>query len=77
MVGKHSLLTYLYRLAELQALVGLLFDFARGESDFKIRQLEWEDFRTAYGNLNIWLEDFVIDEKINLKAFTERQIAKQ
>ncbi len=77
LVGKHNLLTYLYRLAELQALIGLLFDFARGESDFKIRQLEWEDFRNAYGNLNIWLDDFVIDEKMNLKAFTERQIAKQ
>lgn len=76
-VGKHNLLTYLYRLAELQALIGLLFDFARGESDFKSRQLEWEDFQNAYSNLNIWLGDFVIDEKMNLKAFTERQLAKQ
>jgi hypothetical protein len=76
-VGKDSLLTYLYRLGELQALANLLFDFARGESDFKNPRLEWEDFRNAYGNLNLWTSQFFVDEKMNLKAFTERQIAKQ
>lgn len=76
-IGKYNLMTYLYRLGELQALVSLLFEFARGESDFKSRSLELEDFRNAYGNLNLWPEDFDIDDKMNLNAFTERQIAKQ
>lgn len=75
-VFKDNLLTYLYRLGELQALVAILFAFARGESEFKNPRLEWEDFRNAYGNLNLWVDDFVIDESRNLKAFTERQIAK-
>lgn len=76
-VGKDSLLAYLYRLGELYALVGLLFEFARAESDLKIRRLEWEDINNAYRNLNLWTEDYFIDDKMNLKAFTERQIAKK
>ena len=76
-VDKYSLLTYFYRLGELQALVGLLFDFARGESDFKNSELEWEDFKNAYSNLNLWHDEFAIDEYTNLKTFTARQISKQ
>ncbi len=76
-VAKHSVLTYLYRLGELQAIVSLLFDFARGETEFQFRKLEWEDFRNAFGNLNLWTDDFIIDDTFNLKAFTERQISKQ
>jgi hypothetical protein len=76
-VSKHNLITYLYRVGELQALVGNLFDFARGESDFRAQKLEWEDFRNAFGNLNIDTDDFVIDEKLNLKSFIERRLAKQ
>lgn len=76
-VSKHSLLTCLYRLAELQALVAQLFEFARGESVFTSRKLEWEDFRNAFGNLNIRPDQFVIDDQLNLTAFTQRQISKQ
>lgn len=76
-VAKHSLLAYLYRVGELQVLVSLLFDAARGESDFKSRRLDWEDFRSAFGNLNLWTDEFVIDNELNLRTFTERQLAKQ
>ena len=75
-VVKPNLLTYFYRLGELHVLVSLLFGFARGQSEFVSPKLEWEDFRNAYGNMNIWPEDFFIDENMNLKAFTLRQLSK-
>lgn len=73
---KHNLITYLYRLGELQALVGKLFEFARNMSEFDSAPLEWEDFRNAYANLDIWTEEIVIDERMNLEAFTKRAIAR-
>ena len=76
-VSKQSLLANLYRLGELQALVSLLFDFARGESEFQVRKLCWDDFKNAYANLTLWPEQYFLNESMNLKAFTERQLAKQ
>ncbi|NDV12728.1 hypothetical protein [Crenobacter caeni] len=71
---KYNLITYFYRLGELQALVGKLFEFARNMDEFDSSPLNWEDFRNAYGNLNIWTDEIVIDEKMNLEAFTKRAI---
>lgn len=73
---RHNLLTYLYRLGELQALTGKLFGFARNEEEFNNDPLEWEDFRNAFGNLDIWVEDYRIDEAMNLEDFTKRAIAR-
>lgn len=71
---RHNLITYFYRLGELYALVGKLFEFARNMGEFDSSPLNWEDFRNAYGNLDIWTDEIVIDDKMNLEAFTKRAI---
>lgn len=73
---KHNLITYLYRLGELHALVGKLFDYARNLQEFDSSPLEWEDFRNAYGNLDIWPDEIRIDDQMNLEAFTKRAIER-
>lgn len=73
---RHNVLVYLFRLAELQALVAKLFGFARNLEPFDDKPLDWEDFRNAFGNLDLWLDEFVIDETNNLEAFTKRRIAR-
>ena len=74
--GRHSfrvtLLTYLMRVGELRGLIGNLFNFARGETDFQEQKLTWEDFNTAFALFDLDVEDFVIDEKLNLKGYTQR-----
>lgn len=55
--GRHLLISYLYRLGELHALIANLFRFARGEEPFNARALEWADFENAYGILEIDPED--------------------
>jgi hypothetical protein len=73
---KLNLITYFYRLGELQALVNKLFEFARNMGEFDSKPLEWEDFRNAYGNLDIWVDEIRIDDQMNLEAFTKRAIAR-
>lgn len=73
---KHNLISYLYRLGELQAIVNKLFGFARSTEAFDSGPLEWEDYRNAYGNFDIHLEDFYIDDLMNLEAFTRRAISR-
>ncbi len=73
---KYNLITYLYRLGELQALVGNLFAFARNIEEFNSKHLTWDDFKNAYANLDIWLEEFNFNDRINLEAFTKRTITK-
>lgn len=63
--------SYLYSLAELQALINKLFGFARGSEPFDGSDLVWEDYRNAYGNLDIWPEE--IDD---LQGFTLRAIER-
>ena len=67
---------YLFRLGELQALVGKLFAFARNLEDFDSRPLIFEEFSNAYRNLNIDSEDIHIDERMNLEEFTNRAITR-
>lgn len=71
-----NLLTYLYRLGQLQALINKNFDFARNIVPFDSKPLDWEDFRNAFGNLNIWLQEYVIDDHSNLEGFTKRAIER-
>ena len=72
--NKHNLITYFYRIGQLQALTGNLFAFARGDSEFAAKPLVWEDFRNAYANLDLWLDDIRIDDKMNLETFTRRRL---
>jgi len=73
--NRHNLITYFYRVGQLEALTSNLFDFARNESGFNAASLSWEDFRNAYGNLGIWINEIEIDDTMNLEAFTKRRIA--
>lgn len=70
----HNLISYIYRLGELQVLVDKLFPFARDMEEFDSSDLEWEDFRNAYRINGIELED--VNEVTNLSAFTKRAIER-
>lgn len=72
---RHSVIVYLYRLGELYALISKFFSFARSEENFDSTKLNWEDFRNAFGILDVELDDFVIDDTMNLQAFTQRRLA--
>lgn len=73
---RYNLITYFYRLGELQALINKLFEFARNMGEFDDSPLNWEDFRNAYGNLDIWIEEIRIDDEMNLDGITRRAIAR-
>ena len=73
-VDRHTLIVYVFRLGELYALVGNLFGFARGEEPFEDRSLTWENFRNAYGILDLDVDEIFIDETMNLQAFTKRRL---
>lgn len=62
---------YLYNLAELQALVNNLFGFARSMDEFSNSKLVWDDFKQAYANLDIW-----IDQIDGLESFTKNRLEK-
>ena len=72
---RHSVIAYLYGLGQLYALVGKLFSFARGEESFDSKALNWEDFRNAFGVMEVELGDIFIDDEMNLLAFTQRRLA--
>lgn len=73
---KHNLITYFYRLAELHALVSKVFNFARGLDAFDTSDLEWEDFRNAFGNLDVWADEIEVENVGTLAAFTQRAISR-
>jgi hypothetical protein len=62
---------YLYNLAELQALINSLFGFARSMEDFSGAKLVWDDFKNAYANLEI-----SIDQVDGLEDFTKWRLEK-
>lgn len=66
-----NIITYLFRLSELQALTNKLFQFARGLENFDGEDINWEDFNNAYLNLDIHVEDFD-----DLEGFTKRAIER-
>jgi len=71
---RHNLISYIYRLGELQAMINRLFPFARDHDQLDTSTLTWDDFKNAYGNLGFWIEDIRIDDAINLEAFTKRAL---
>lgn len=75
--NKYNIITYLYRLGQLQGLVNKLFPFARNMEEFNQVPLEWDDYKNAYGVLNIWIDEKSIDEKMNLEDFTKRAISRE
>ena len=70
-LSPHELITYLFGLAQLQALINQLFPFARGQELFDGEPLTWEDYQNAYANLDLWLSDYE-----GLEDFTKQRIAK-
>jgi hypothetical protein len=70
-VVSDNIKVYLYNLAELQALVNNLFGFARSMNDFSDSSLVWDDFKQAYANLDIWL-----DQIDGLESFTKNRLEK-
>ena len=50
--------SYMYCIAELQALINQIFEYARGDGSFNNSPLSLENYGTAYSNLNIHVEDF-------------------
>lgn len=71
---RHNLITYVYRLGELQAMVNRLFPFARGQEPLDTSALTWDDFKNAYGNLGFWIDEIRIDDTMNLEAFSKRAL---
>jgi hypothetical protein len=76
-LDRHNLISYFYSLAELQALVNQLFDFARGEANFDVSSLKWEEFACALRNMEISYEDISIDENMALEPFIKRTLKRQ
>lgn len=73
---KRTLISYLYRVGELQAMINKLFPFSRSMAAFAAEALDWKDFCTAYANLGLSVDDFHIDERNNLEAFTKRALQR-
>ena len=44
--------------------------------EFDAAPLVWDDFDTAYGNLNIWEDEIRIDGGLDLVGFTQRAIER-
>lgn len=71
MVMPQNIISHMYCLAQLQALVNKTFGFARGLDEFNSSRLTLEEFRTAYINLDIQPEEYE-----NLIGFTERAVER-
>ena len=68
-LSKTELVIYMYRLAELVVYINKAFQYARGASDFDNSPFTVDDFRTAYLNMGINVQEFD-----NLWASTEQLI---
>ncbi len=66
-----NIITYLYRLGELHALCGRLFEYSRGWEDFNGSSLSEDDIQNAYGNLDIFPEQYG-----DLIGFTKRRVLR-
>lgn len=71
---RNNLITYFYKLGELQALVNKLFEFARNLEQFDDMPLAWRDLSTAYANLKIPVDKIRITEHMNLEAYTKERV---
>ncbi|MCL6272299.1 hypothetical protein M3P05_20495, partial [Sansalvadorimonas sp. 2012CJ34-2] len=70
-LSSDNLVSYMFSLGELQALVNTSFKFARGEEKFKKRTLSLQDFTTAY--LILDLDPEYYDD---LLEFTQRYVER-
>ena len=66
-----NVMTYIFRVGELQCLVNALFPYSRGEEELANVPLDWEAFRNAYDTLDLW-----IDEYEDLEGFTKRALSR-
>jgi hypothetical protein len=73
---KHNVIVYLYRVGELQAMVNRLFPFSRGLEDLNSGPLVWDELKNAFGNLDLWVEEYRIDDHNNLEAYTMRALER-
>lgn len=60
---------------ELQARVNKLFEFARGMGGLDSRPLAWDDYKAAYVNLGLHIEDLTVG-KFSLQSMTEGRIKR-
>jgi hypothetical protein len=60
---------------EIQATVNKLFGFARGQEQPDPRPLVWEEYKTAYSNLGLHIEQLFVGE-FSLEGKTKRHIEK-
>lgn len=70
-ITQETIKSYLFSLAQIQAFINRIFDFSRGFESFNGSNLDWEDYKTAYRNL-----DIEIDGIDDLEEFTRRAIAR-
>lgn len=68
---QRNLISYIFKLGEIQAMINKIFDFSRGENDFDESILNWDNYRNAYSNL-----DFRVDTIPGLEEFTQRAISR-
>lgn len=76
MTVPESIITYLYRLAQLQAWVNKLFPFARSLQEFDDTPLVWPDYANAYGNLDVWPEQITYGAERTLVDFTQDRLSR-
>lgn len=68
---RSHIMSNIYSLGELKVLIDRIFNFARDLEQFDGSKPTWEDYRNAFGILDIDIED--ID---GLEGFTKRRIAR-
>lgn len=69
--SNEDFISYVYRLAEIHALINRTFEFARGNEEFNSAPLTFEDFRNALSNLDVWTTDYY-----DLAGFITRAMAR-
>lgn len=73
LIRHQSIVSYLYCIAEIQALINKNFQFTRGEeSAIFSSELNWEDYRSALS-----VNDVEIDEIADLEGFIKRAITRR
>jgi hypothetical protein len=71
-VLQQNVMSYLYSLGRLQAMINRLFGFARSSEPFRGDALTYEEFHTAYSaTFDLWPEDIG-----DLVGFTKRAISR-
>ena len=61
-ISKPQIIDYIYRLGQLKGMIDRVFPFSRGQPELDTSPLIWDDFKNAYGALDLWYEDYSIKE---------------